>query len=153
MNLNRESSFLLVDKTVLPEVFLKVMEAKEHISSGRTESSSEAARLAGISRSAFYKYKDSVYPYYEHTSSRIVTIHTVLKDKPGVLSGFISAISAAGANILTLNQNIPVNGKAAVSVSARINGLSVPLDMLISDLSKLDGIERIENITGEGNHS
>ena len=143
--MEQASKFLLVDQEVLPEVFLKVIEAKDYLQSGKAASSSEAARMAGLSRSAFYKYKHSVYKYTESTSS-IITLYTVLSDRPGVLSSLISAISSAGANILTINQNIPVSGVAAVSVSARTEGLQMTLDELLQNLRQLNGVERIENI-------
>ena len=98
--------------------------------------------MAGISRSAYYKYKDSVYPYQSKGASRLVTIHAVLEDRPGVLMALISSFYDAGANILTVNQNIPVMGAALVSISARV-------DFLLDSLRKVDGVQTIENITGE----
>lgn len=110
---------LLVDAGVLPEVFGKVLEAKEHLQSGRAATAAEAARMAGISRSAFYKYKDAVFPYDAERSGSILTLHLILRDRPGVLSSVLSSFAAAGVNILTVNQNIPAGGVASVSISAR----------------------------------
>lgn len=144
-----DHNFLLVDESALPDIFKKVMAAKQYLIAGTASSTSEAARMAGISRSAFYKYKDAVYPYKDKGSSRLITLHAVLQDKPGVLMSLISAFYAAGANILTVNQNIPVMGVALVSISARVDCLRMSLDELLDSLRSLDGVQTIENIAGE----
>ena len=87
---------LLVDAAILPEVFGKVLQAKEYLQSGQAETAAEAARLAGISRSAFYKYKDAVFTYEPERTGHILTVHFVLKDNPGVLSSLLSACAQAG---------------------------------------------------------
>ena len=97
--------------------------------------------MAGISRSAYYKYKDSVYPYQSKGASRLVTIHAVLEDRPGVLMALISSFYDAGANILTVNQNIPVMGAALVSISARVDTVKIPVDFLLDSLRKVDGVQ------------
>lgn len=140
---------MLVDAAVLPEVFVRVADAKELLASGKAASASEAARIAGVSRSAFYKYKDSVFSYNVHQSGRIMTVHAELCDQPGVLSGVLSAFAAAGANIQTVNQNIPVEGKALVSISARIDRLNIPVEEFVRTLSGAEGVERITRITHE----
>ena len=96
-----------------------------------------------------YKYKDSVFPYNVHQSGRIMTVHAELCDQPGVLSGVLSAFAAAGANIQTVNQNIPVEGKALVSISARIDRLNIPVEEFVRTLSEAEGVERITRITHE----
>ena len=144
-----EERLLLVHEDVLPDVFRKVIEAKQYLVSGAASSTAEAARMAGLSRSAFYKYKDSVYPYHAKGAQRIITLHAVLEDRPGVLLAMISAFYAAGANILTVNQNIPVLGVALVSVSARVDGMTMSVDQLLASLRKINGVQTIENISGE----
>ena len=139
---------LLVDAGVLPEVFSKVLEAKEHLQSGRAATAAEAARMAGISRSAFYKYKDAVFPYDAERSGRILTVHLILRDRPGVLSSVLSAFAATGVNILTVNQNIPAGGVASVSISARTDRLAQPVRDFIQSIQELPGVERIARITG-----
>jgi len=139
-----QAKLLLVSADALPEVFRRVVEAKQYLMSGAA-----AARMAGISRSAYYKYKDSVYPYQSKGASRLVTIHAVLEDRPGVLMALISSFYDAGANILTVNQNIPVMGAALVSISARVDTVKIPVDFLLDSLRKVDGVQTIENITGE----
>ena len=139
---------LLVDARCLPEVFSKVIEAKELLRSGEALNAAQAAKMAGISRSAFYKYKDAVHRYSGKGGGETVTMHMILMDRPGVLSSLISAFSAAGANILTVNQNIPAGGVALVSVAMQVDDLTQPLEDLIASLRNIDGVKTIENITG-----
>jgi chorismate mutase len=143
----KESTYLLVDKNVLPQVFSKVVEAKQYLINSEAASTSEAARMAGISRSVFYKYKDAVYPYNDKVTDRIITIQVVLYDKPGVLMALISGFYSVGANILTINQNIPVNGKALVSISARVDNMVGSVADLLLLLKQISGVQTIENIS------
>lgn len=140
--------FLLVDTDVLPEVFLKVVYAKKMIAQGKAKSSSEAAKLAGISRSAFYKYKDCVQQYNSKMSDNIVTIYATLADEPGVLSSVISQLYTSGANILTLNQNIPVDSVAHVSISAKINSINCTEQELILQIKALAGVVDAKLLSG-----
>ena len=110
--------YYIVDAKALPEVFLKVAEAKRMLETGEASTVGEATRQAEVSRSAFYKYKDMVMPFNNMRSGRILTFYTLLKDKPGVLSTVLAIFAASGANILTINQSIPTNGCAAVTISA-----------------------------------
>ena len=145
----QENRLLLVDSDALPDVFRKVVDAKQYLVSGEASNTSEAARMAGISRSAFYKYKDAVYPYQDKGANKLITVHAVLQDRPGVLMALICAFYDAGANILTVNQNIPVMGVALVSISARVDERKMSMDHLLSGLRTIEGVQRIENITGE----
>lgn len=140
---------LLVDAAALPEVFVRVLEAKQYLQSGQAATAAEAARLAGISRTAFYKYKDAVFPYDARGSGDIVTVHMVLRDSPGVLSSLLAAFAQAGANILTVNQNIPAGGAASVSISARTDRLAMPIDAFIRLLGDVPGVERITSLSGD----
>ena len=141
---------LLVDAGAVPEVFVRVVEAKRYLQSGEAETAAEAARMAGISRSAFYKYKEAVFPYDEERAGHILTVHRLLRDRPGILSAVLTAFAEAGANILTVNQNIPAGGTAPVSVSARTDRMSLPVEAFIKQLRTVDGVRRIERISGEG---
>ena len=134
----------------MPEVFVRVVEAKRYLQSGEAETAAEAARMAGISRSAFYKYKEAVFPYDEERAGHILTVHLLLRDRPGILSAVLTAFAEAGANILTVNQNIPAGGTAPVSVSARTDRMSLPVEAFIKQLRTVDGVRRIERISGEG---
>lgn len=138
--------FLLVSAQVLPEVFLRVVEAKTLLARGKAKSASHAAKLAGISRSAFYKYKDSVYLYDERMTENLVTFYLTLEDRPGVLSSMLSELYRAGANIITVNQNIPVDGVAIVSISARIGNTGLSRGEMLGLLGSLDGIVEAKTI-------
>ncbi len=140
---------LLVDASVLPEVFEKVLLAKRLLASGEAASAAEAARRAELSRSAFYKYKDMVFPY-DDGAGRILTVHFLLSDHPGVLSCVLTAFADAGANVLTVNQNIPADGTATVSISARTDRMPMPADRFVQQLSQLAGVRKISRVSGEG---
>ena len=140
----RESSrLLLVDSSVLPEVFLRVVEAKRMLAVGQVRSLSEAAKAAGISRSTLYKYKDCVFVHNEALDDQVITLSARLEDRPGVLSGLLNSLSEQQGNILTVNQNIPVDGVAAVSVSARLP-LPMDLEQLRQNLLSLPGVTQVD---------
>lgn len=138
--------YFIIRRDALPSVFVKVAEAKRLLSTGAARSATDAARKVGISRSAFYKYKDMIMPYENTEESRVLTIQTVLEDKPGVLSSLLAAFFDAGANILTVNQNIPANGAAYVTVSARTNNMSVSVAELFERLREIDGVVSVSGI-------
>lgn len=129
-----ERRFLLVDSEVLPEVFLKVLKAKELLASGAVHNISAAAKEADISRSAFYKYKDSIFD--AESSREIITVQATLLDETGALQGLLAGISAAGGSIVTINQSTPENGAAQVAVSVRTSTLQVSVDEMLRRLGK-----------------
>ena len=118
----KEQQLVLVDKSVLPEVFSKVLTAKSYLSKNRAKNSSEACKMADLSRSAFYKYKDSVFFYEDQDKSSVVTYSLWLSDDPGVLAKVLTVLTAFRVNILTVNQNIPVDRVALVTISFRCDG-------------------------------
>lgn len=138
--------YYIIRADALPAVFVKVAEAKRLLSTGAVHSASEAARRVGISRSAYYKYKDMIMPYEDVGESRVLTIQSVLEDKPGVLSSLLAVFFDAGANILTVNQNIPANGAAYVSVSARTDKMDISTAELLERLKHLDGVVSVSAI-------
>ena len=140
--------FYIVAADALPEVFLRVAEARRMLQVGEADTVGEAACKAGISRSAFYKYKDSVMPFNDMMSGHIVTFQSMLRDEPGVLSSILNIFAISGANILTINQSIPVNGCGAVTISAETSGMKDPLDELIRQLNDLDGVVQFEILAG-----
>lgn len=129
---------------MLPEVFLKVCEAKEYLQTGMAETVAEAVAKAGISRSAFYKYKDAVQPFRDLERDRVVTMSIITMDKPGALSSVLSIFADSGANILTINQSIPANGVGIVTISITLLGMVVSLDELRSRIDALPDVIRIE---------
>lgn len=143
-----DQTFILIDSSVAPEIFLKVLECKRLLASGEARTASEAAKLCGISRSAFYKYRDFVHSYSKSAGMNIMTICATLIDKAGVLSSLLLAFYNAGANILTVNQNIPIDGVALITISARIDHLSMGEEEFLQNLRALDGIEKVQRIAG-----
>ena len=117
-----DAKYAVVSCDVLPEVFLKVMEVKRLLACGEEKSSASACKRADISRSAFYKYRDSVYTYEEKLTGRIISLYAVLRDMPGVLSSVLACLHKCSANVLTLNQSVPIDGAAAVTVTVKLSG-------------------------------
>lgn len=115
---------------------------------GEAATAGEAARAVGISRSAFYKYRDAVQPFTDMRTGHIVTFSALLKNNPGVLSDVLSIFAASGANILTINQSIPTNGCAALTVSAETSEMSVTIGQLLADAGALEGVVRFEILAG-----
>ncbi len=129
-----ERRFLLVDAAVLPEVFLKVLKAKELLASGAARNISVAARQVGLSRSAFYKYKDCIFD--AENSREIITVLATLLDETGALQSLLAGISAAGASIVTINQATPENGAAQVAVSIRTGTMQMSVDEMLLQLAR-----------------
>lgn len=136
--------FYLVSAEALPEIYIKVAEAKRMLQSGEVRTAGDAARAVGISRSAFYKYRDAVRPFNDMKTGRIITFYAMLKNNPGVLSNVLSIFANSGANILTINQSIPTNGCAAVTISAETSGLRFSLEELLAHVGTREGVVRVE---------
>ena len=144
----KKPKYFIVEAEKLPEVFIKVVEAKRMLELREVSTINEAAQRVGISRSAFYKYKDAVMPFNDMMSGHIVTFQSILRDEPGVLSAILNIFAASGANILTINQSIPGNGCAAVTVGAETSGLQEPLDELLRQLNEVEGVVQFEVLAG-----
>ena len=132
----------------MPEVFRKVAEAKRLLETGEETTVNNAARAVGISRSAFYKYKDSVRPFNDMLHGRIVTFQILLKDEPGILSGALNIFAEIGINILTINQSLPVNGCAVVTMTAETSALRRSLEEVLRDVGAGAGVLRCEILAG-----
>ncbi len=141
--------FYIVGECVLPDVFKGVIEAKHLLKTGRAATVNDAVKLAGISRSAFYKYKDWVFPFTEGTRGKIITISLVLEDAPGVLSGILNMIANANGNVLTINQNIPIHGIAYVTISIDTNDMGDGEGTLIQAIRDSEGVQKIEVLAQE----
>ena len=141
--------YYLVDRRVLPEVFIKVMEVKQRLNTGESVSVNEAVRKTGLSRSAYYKYKDSVMPFYEATSGKKVTLLITVENFQGILSSIITIIADSHANILTINQNIPINGMADISISIETVSMFGTVDDIMKDIAKLAGVRKCEILSRE----
>ena len=146
--MGKEIKYYIVAADALPEIFIKVAEAKRMMQTGEADTVGAATRLAGISRSAFYKYKDSVQPFNDMKAEHIITFYGMLKDNTGVLSHVLGIFASSGANILTINQSIPTNGCAAVTISAETSGMEQTLESLIAAVSGVEGVIRFEIMAG-----
>ena len=140
--MSKAPNYYIVDAEALPEIFRKVVDARRMLDTGEAETVNQAVQLAGISRSAFYKYKDAVRPFQDMLHGRIVTFQIMLKDEPGILSHVLNLFAGSGANILTINQGIPINGCAVVTVNAETSGLEGSLQELLARLNGAEGVLR-----------
>jgi chorismate mutase len=143
-NMEKGSTQFLVDSSVLPEVFTKVIEVKKILSKGVIKTVNDAAKCAGISRSAYYKYKDYVFPFYETSRGKVLTLLFVVEDFSGILSSIINRIALSKANILTINQNIPINGLADVTISIETAGMIQNVEDLLNDIGTIEGVSKQE---------
>ena len=140
--------YYLVEATALPEVFLKVAEAKRLLSTGEASTVNEATKMTDISRSAFYKYRDSVLPFQNMMTGRIITFQLLLHDEPGLLSNVLNVFAENKANIITINSIVPTNGTAVVTISAETMDLTIQLEELLRQLRQSKGIIKAEVLAG-----
>lgn len=141
--------YLIVSKKILPDVYEKVIEARNLINDGNVKGISEAVKKVGISRSTYYKYKDYVFSPSENSIGRKAVITMMLRHEKGVLSNVLNYISTAKANILTINQSIPINGKASVSVSLDISDIEQSIDDVILEMKKIKGVSSVKLLSIE----
>lgn len=136
-------NYYLVNASILPPVYSKVIEAKNYLASGEASSTSQAVKMAGISRSAYYKYKDSIFEYSTDSNDETLTINAKLKDNAGVLSALMNELYKAGANILSVSQSVPVNSVADVSVTVRATDMTVTVQVLIENIKSIKGVNSV----------
>jgi len=147
--MKEDQNFYIVDKSVLPEIFLKVMEVKNLLESGKEKTVQDAVNKVGISRSAFYKYRDAVYPLYENTRGKTVTFLLFLDHTQGLLSAILNGIASEGANILTINQTIPINRIANVTITIETNEMKGDLASLVKKVESQSGVQSLKIIARE----
>lgn len=145
-----DSGFYLVREEILPEAIKKTIRVKEMLKSGEARTVNKAVLKANLSRSAYYKYKDYVFPFFEASRNKIIAINMLLSNKPGVLSSVLNTISADQGNVLTINQGIPQQGVANVAVTIETALLTIDLEALLDKLRMVEGVKRLE-ILGHGN--
>ena len=146
--MSKKIKYYIVAAEALPEIFIKVAEAKRMMQTGEAGTVGAATKAVGISRSAFYKYKDAVQPFNDMKSEHIITFYGMLKDSTGVLSHVLSVFANSGANILTINQSIPTNGCAAVTISAETSEMEESLESLLADAAAVKGVIRFNVLAG-----
>lgn len=145
----KKSQLIVADSDILPEVFTKVLEVKRLIVCKDEKSLASACKRVGISRSAYYKYKDSVFSYEELFNRKIVNMYLLLTDNPGVLSNALAFLHSLSANILTVNQSIPVDGAAAVNISLRLTDSNDKELEELNSIKELDGVLEVRILSAE----
>ena len=140
--------YYIVEASALPEVFLKVAEAKRLLQTGEASTVNDATQMTGISRSAFYKYRDAVLPFQNMMAGRIITLQILMHDAPGMLSGLLTSVAELNCNIITINSIVPTGGTAVVTISAETMNLSVPLDEFLQILRHTKGVIKAEILAG-----
>ena len=141
------AKYYIVEASALPEVFLKVAEVKRLLSTGEAATVNDAARMTGISRSAFYKYRDAIMPF-QNMTGRVITFQFLLQDQQGVLSLILKLFAENGANIQTINSVSPSNGCAFLTITAETAGLTLSLEELLHRLEGIPGVIRAEILAG-----
>ena len=146
--MSKEVKYYIVAANALPEVFIKVAEAKRMMQTGEADTVGDATKKAGISRSAFYKYRDAVLPFQSMMTGRIITFQLLLHDEQGLLSEILGVFADAGANISTINSIVPTNGTAVVTISAETIDLTMTLEELMNRLSAIQGVLKADVLAG-----
>lgn len=146
--MTQKPKYYIVEAAALPEAFQKVAEVKRILSSGGKGKVNRITQEVGISRSAYYKYKDSIFPFENLMAGRIITFQINLRDEAGLLSQLLQIFADAGANILTINQTIPVGGFALLTISAETIDLSCPVEVLMRQIEQHAGVSRAEILAG-----
>lgn len=142
--MEKKGNFFLVKEDILPEAIKKTIKIKEILKRGEARTINEAVERANLSRSAYYKYKDYVFPFYEASQEKIVTLSFLLEHKPGVLSKVLQTLAGDGASVMTINQGIPLQGIANATVSVETMELRVDLEALLDKLRMIDGVKRLD---------
>lgn len=147
--MKEKNQFYVISKEVLPEVFIKVMEVKELLESEKILTVQEATERVGISRSSFYKYKDAIMPFYEKGRGQTITILIHLKDKSGTLSDLLNCVAGTGANILTINQMIPMNGVAIINICMETSQIKMEIGELLESIESMEGVQNVRLLARE----
>ena len=138
--MSEKTSFFVLKEKAVPEVLLKVVEAKRLLDSGKMTSVQDATEAVGISRSSFYKYKDDIFPFHENEKGKTVTMVIQLDDEPGILSLVLKTIADFHANVLTIHQSIPVNGIASLSLSIDVFPATGDVEVMKDSIDSIQGI-------------
>lgn len=140
--------YYIIEASALPEVFIKVAEAKRLLSTGKAATVNDATQMTGISRSAFYKYRDAIMPFQDMRSSRIITFQILLHDEPGSLNKLLTILADHRANIMTINSTVPSNGSGVVTIAAETVNLEVSLEDLLEAFRQVPGVIKADILAG-----
>ena len=144
-----KTTYYVLKEKAVPEVLLKVMEAKRLIDSGKVDSVLDATDIVGISRSSFYKYKDDIFPFHENERGKTITMVIQLNDEPGLLSNVLQAIAKFKTNILTIHQSVPINGIASLTLSIDVFNTIENVDEMVAAIESVEGIHYVKIIARE----
>lgn len=147
--MEEKSKYFVVKQKAVPEVLLKVVEAKKLLDSERVITVQEATDRVGISRSSFYKYKDDIFPFYDNTKGKTITLVIQMDDEPGLLSDLLHIVAVYRANILTIHQSIPVNGVATLTVSVEVLETTGNVSKMVEDLEEKNGVHYVKILARE----
>lgn len=142
--MEEKSKYFVVKQKAVPEVLLKVVEAKRLLESERAMTVQEAADKVGISRSSFYKYKDDIFPFYDNTKGKTVTFVLQMNDEQGLLSDLLHVVAVYKANILTIHQSIPVNGVATLTLSVEVRANTGNISEMVAEMEARQGIHYVK---------
>ena len=140
----KETNYYVIKKKAVPEVLLKVLEVQKLLDSKRAVSVLEATEKVGISRSSYYKYKDDIFPFHDHSRGRTFTVMIQLDDEPGLLSGLLNCVAQYQANILTIHQSIPISGIATLTLSVQILQGEGDAEAMVDDIEQMEGIHYLK---------
>ena len=146
--MSNEHKYYIVEASALPEVFLKVAEAKHLLQTGVVSTVNDATKATGISRSAFYKYRDAVLPFQNMMTGRVITFQLHLQDKQGLLSYLLTILAEHKVNLQTINSIVPTGGSAILTITAETIDVTIPLEELLTILSNVPGVIKAEIIAG-----
>ena len=147
--MEEKEKYFLVRQKAVPEVLLKVVEAKKLLESEKVLTIQEATDVVGISRSSFYKYKDDILPFYDNTKGKTVTFVLQMDDEQGLLSDLLHVVAVYKANILTIHQSIPVNGVATLTLSVEVRPNTGNVSEMVGDMEEMDGIHYVKILARE----
>ena len=147
--ISKKTSYFVLREKAVPEVLLKVVEAKRLLESGKAESIQEAAEAAGISRSSFYKYKDDIFPFHENAKGMTINMIIQLDDEPGLLAEVVKSVADYHANILTIHQSIPVEGVASLTISVEVLPQTGDVSRMVEEIENKSGIHYLKILSRE----
>ena len=145
----KKLKFYLVQEDILPEAILKTVQIKELLLKGKVSTINEAVEKVGLSRSAFYKYKDGIFPFNDWKQGNIITISLNLEHRSGILSNILNTIAQNNGNIITINQNIPIHGRANVTISFETTSLSGDIEQLLLNIKQMNGVKKADIVALE----
>lgn len=144
-----KTKYFVLKKKAVPEVLLKVVEAKRLLDSGKAASVQEAAENVGISRSSFYKYKDDIFPFHDNAKGKTITFMIQMDDETGLLSDVLHIVADYHANILTIHQSIPVNGIASLTLSVDVLNETGDISQMVDTIEQQQGIHYLKILARE----